>query len=642
MASLALRAAGAEEAKSCPPEPNPPAWPPSVRVFAPEDPEPGARAELLAALGAELNDRARGHFSRERLALLFRPGVYRDFDVPIGYYTQILGLGKRAGDVVFTDGARGPYCAAADKRPGGAGSLDTFWRAAENFRTEAPAGMLWAVSQAAPLRRVHVRGDLILHDEGRYASGGFLANVRVDGALDFGSQQQWCARNARVGSGGARGGAWSLVFVDSDGALPAARASARAAPNAKFGGEGPLVTRVSGVGARRALAEKPFVVVDAPNAATFSLVVPKPYDTEERAARGDGDRLDDAPAADELVPFERVFGARSDADADGATIQAKLDAGLHVVLAPGVYELNHTLTLRFEGQVLLGLGLASLVAPRDGAPAVRVTGAALAAGGARVAGVMLQAAVLDDAAAYARSCLLEVGVASERNAGRADNPVVLSDVFCRVGGGAPAGDARAAHENGAAARALVVVRGAHVVGDNLWLWRADHTALAPGEAPREGEVYHLVAGVDAECRCEHGLVVDGRGVTMVGLAVEHTTRDNVVWRGDDGAVYFYQNELPYDATHAAFGAAGYVGYAVDGGVATHEARGVGVYSFFRDAQVLVPAAIRAPDAPGVVFENAFTRHLDGHSGILSVLNGRGGATGAAMGWLPPPAAPGAE
>ena len=56
----------------------------------------------------------------------------------------------------------------------------------------------------------------------------------------------------------------------------------------------------------------------------------------------------------------------------------------------------------------------------------------------------------------------------------------------------------------------------------------------------------------------------------------------------------------------------------------------------------MPAAIRAPDAPGVVFENAFTRHLDGHSGILSVLNGRGGATGAAMGWLPPPPAPGSD
>ena len=49
--------------------------------------------------------------------------------------------------------------------------------------------------------------------------------------------------------------------------------------------------------------------------------------------------------------------------------------------------------------------------------------------------------------------------------------------------------------------------------------------------------------------------------------------------------------------------------------------------------MLVPAAIRAPRAEGVVFENAFARHLDGHSGILSVRDGRGGATGAAMAWL---------
>ena len=88
----------------------------------------------------------------------------------VGYYTQALGLGAAAGDVVFR-GRRGVYCEAMDKRPNGAGSLDTFWRSAENFRTEASDGMLWAVSQAAPLRRVHVAGDLVLHDNGAYASG---------------------------------------------------------------------------------------------------------------------------------------------------------------------------------------------------------------------------------------------------------------------------------------------------------------------------------------------------------------------------------------------------------------------------------------------------------------------------------------
>lgn len=50
------------------------------------------------------------------------------------------------------------------------GSLQNFWRSAENFQTgghltyslEGDGGMLWAVSQAAPLRRVIVDQNLFL------------------------------------------------------------------------------------------------------------------------------------------------------------------------------------------------------------------------------------------------------------------------------------------------------------------------------------------------------------------------------------------------------------------------------------------------------------------------------------------------
>ena len=52
-----------------PPEPNPPAWPPSVHVFAPGD---ANLTQRIAAVTATLNDRADGHFSDERLALLFK------------------------------------------------------------------------------------------------------------------------------------------------------------------------------------------------------------------------------------------------------------------------------------------------------------------------------------------------------------------------------------------------------------------------------------------------------------------------------------------------------------------------------------------------------------------------------------------
>jgi hypothetical protein len=55
--------------------------------------------------------------------------------------------------------------------------------------------MLWAVSQAAPLRRIQVNGDLQLfqYNPGNpaagYASGGFIADMNVTGNVSPGSQQ---------------------------------------------------------------------------------------------------------------------------------------------------------------------------------------------------------------------------------------------------------------------------------------------------------------------------------------------------------------------------------------------------------------------------------------------------------------------
>ncbi|KAH8092865.1 hypothetical protein JL720_5031 [Aureococcus anophagefferens] len=377
-------------------QPNPPVWPDSVTVFGPDD---AAEANaVMTRLSTTLNDRAAGHFSDERRAFLFKPGAY-EMDVAVGYYVSVHGLGASPGDVVVA-GPRGIYVDAMDKRAGGAGSLDTFWRSMENL--ERVGDLRWAVSQAAPLRRVRVGGDLVLHDGGAYASGGFLANAAVGGRVDFGSQQQWASRTSPSGAG------------------------PRAAPGAS----------------RR---------------------------------------------------------------------------------APG------SSLLEWDG---------------DGG--------------------------------------------------------VLSDVFARVGGPG----SRAAR-----ADTMVRVAGAGVVLDNVWLWRADHAALAPGEAPRPGEVYHLVA--DGECYSETGLVVDGDDVVAYGLAVEHTLGDQMIWRGERGRVFFYQSELPYDVDQA-FADAGHVGYRVT--AAAHESVGAGIYSFFRDSQCLVPAAVAAPPTA-----NFTTLHApNGHPGILSV------------------------
>eukprot|EP00984_Skeletonema_dohrnii_P013008 scaffold5356_cov65-Skeletonema_dohrnii-CCMP3373.AAC.1 len=134
---------------------------------------------------------------------------------------KVAGLGASAKDVKFADNGaekkKGPYCPAYfNTSMKGLTTLDTFWRSAENYSNLTKDGQLWAVSQAAPIRRIHTVNDLNLNDKGAQSSGGHLANVQVDGALVFGSQQQFCSRSVTVGDSGAINlGAWSNVFVDT-------------------------------------------------------------------------------------------------------------------------------------------------------------------------------------------------------------------------------------------------------------------------------------------------------------------------------------------------------------------------------------------------------------------------------------------
>ena len=194
-------------------------WPDSVRVFSPADTDiDGVLAAAYATNGGH-QPANKGQFSSKRFAFLFKPGQY-DVDAPVGYYTQIMGLGAAPGDVVFTS-PKGVYCQEQDFSIGGA--LSTFWRSAENFRSQANfkwyvgTGMMWAASQAAPLRRVEIDNDLLLFEyeppipNAGEASGGYFASVKVDqGSVKSGSQQQWFSRDSTVKSW--IGGVWNMVF----------------------------------------------------------------------------------------------------------------------------------------------------------------------------------------------------------------------------------------------------------------------------------------------------------------------------------------------------------------------------------------------------------------------------------------------
>ena len=148
-----------------------------------------------------------GEFSKNRYALLFKPGIYK-LDVRVGYYMHVMGLGNSPGDVVIA-GSVSSISVSDGVRVGHV--LTNFWRAVENL-TIIPAidsTNTWAVSQAAPLRRVYVKGNLKLYDGA--SSGGFMADCKIDGTVYSGSQQQWLTRNSFFEKWD--GGVWNMVYL---------------------------------------------------------------------------------------------------------------------------------------------------------------------------------------------------------------------------------------------------------------------------------------------------------------------------------------------------------------------------------------------------------------------------------------------
>jgi hypothetical protein len=127
-----------------------------------------------------------GQFTLNRYALLFKQG-FHNVTLDIGYYVSVHGLGRSPLDTTL-----GSMMVLNSAEDFSIGALNNFWRSAENVHVVPEGGiMTWAVSQAAPLRRTIIDGDLnLFHSTGGpagYASGGFMADVKVTGKIDSGS-----------------------------------------------------------------------------------------------------------------------------------------------------------------------------------------------------------------------------------------------------------------------------------------------------------------------------------------------------------------------------------------------------------------------------------------------------------------------
>lgn len=518
-------------------------------------------ADIQSQLDTLFNRQVRAQFGADRYAVLFKPGVY-DLNIDVGYYTQVLGLGYFPNEVEI----RGSVRSQTGHGTPATNVTTQFWRGVENLTitpTNVSKTLNWAVSQAAPFRRNHVKGNLNL-SIGGWASGGYLADTKVDGAVSSGSQQQWFSRNSQWTSWS--GGVWNMFFL-----------GVTAPPSGTWPTQPYTVVPETPI-----LREKPWLRLSSN--AGWGVLVPS-LRVNGKGTSWEGNQLQGMTYDTAMLHIARP------GPGDAATLNAALAKGKNLLLTPGIYYLDAPLQVNHPRALVFGLGMATLV-PTEGTAALRIKDVP----GVTVSGIVV------DAGPKNSPVLLQVGEPGS-SVSHAANPTVLHDVFLRVGG-----------PREGSADVTVEINSHDVILDHFWVWRADHGLGARWEV-NKGKNGLIVRGKNVTA---YGLFVEhyqeyqtlwegenGRTYFyQCELPYDPPSQD--LWQHD--------------------GVKGYAGYKVADGVTTHQAMGLGVYSAFKQP-VQCDHAVEAPVAPGVKLSHIVSIWLNGAegSGINNVLNKTGGA-----------------
>ncbi|USA04790.1 coagulation factor 5/8 type domain-containing protein [Streptomyces lydicamycinicus] len=526
---------------------------PNVLVFDPATPD------IQGTLDEIFQRQESAQFGEGRFALLFKPGTYRGLNAQIGFYTSIAGLGLSPGDTTF----HGDVTVDAGWFNGNA--TQNFWRSAENLTLHPVSGTnRWAVAQAAPFRRMHVKGGLNLAPDGYgWASGGYIADSRIDGTVGPYSQQQWYTRDSAVG--GWNNAVWNMVFSGVEGA------PAQSFPD-------PPYTTLDTTPVSR---EKPFLYLDG---ADYKVFLP------EKRVNARGTTWGSGTPRGESLPLDRFYVAKPGADV--ATLNAALAQGLNLLLTPGIYHLDRPVEVRRANTVVLGLGYPTLV-PDNGATAMKVADV----DGVRLAGFLI------DAGPVRSVTLLEVGPEGA-SADHAANPTTVQDVFIRIGGAGPG-----------KATTSMVINSNHTVIDHTWVWRADHGDGVGWETNR-ADYGVRVNGDDVLAT---GLFVEHFNKYDVEWRGE---RGRTVFFQNEKAY-----DAPNQAAIQNGDTKGYAAYKIADGVTTHEGWGLGSYCYYNvDPTIRQDHGFRAPGKPGVQLHHLLVVSLGGKGQYEHVINDLGAPT----------------
>ncbi|MGW3284203.1 coagulation factor 5/8 type domain-containing protein [Streptomyces sp. NPDC001002] len=516
-------------------------------------------ASIQSRLDQIFQQQETAQFGTGRYQLLFKPGTYSGLNAQLGFYTSISGLGLSPDNTTIN----GDITVDAGWFSGNA--TQNFWRSAENLALVPVSGTnRWAVAQAAPFRRMHVRGSLNLSPNGYgWASGGYIADSRIDGQVQPYSQQQWYTRDSVIGSW--LNGVWNMVFSGVQGAPP------QGFPN-------PVYTTLGTTPISR---EKPFLYL---NGTEYRIFLPEKRTNASGVTWGSG-----TPRGTSLS-LSQFYVAKPGVTA--ATLNEALTQGLHLLLTPGIYHLNAPIQVNRANTVVLGLGYATLV-PDNGVTAMKVADV----DGVRLAGFLIDAGTVNSAT------LLEVGPAGTTTDHSA-NPTTVQDVFVRIGG-AGAGKATTS----------MVINNRHTIVDHTWLWRADHGSGVGWDTNRAD--YGLVVnGADVLAT---GLFVEHFNKYDVQWNGE---RGRTIFFQNEKAY-----DAPNQAAIQNGSIKGYAAYKVGDNVTVHEGWGLGSYCYYNVNPAIVQHnGFAAPVRSGVKFHDLLVVSLGGQGQYERVINETGSPT----------------